>query len=107
MKEEEEEEEMEESCGRGRRAEQKTCHSGESIRDAAQKKACPRPEPGLQLGGDLRRKVRTAAPPEPSGARRSLQPQEDAAGHVTNWRPIRALRRQEAATSAGAGDSRK
>lgn len=30
--------------------EQKICHSGESIRDAAQKTACPRPDPGVQLG---------------------------------------------------------
>lgn len=30
--------------------EQKICHSGESIRDGTQKTACPRPDPGVQLG---------------------------------------------------------
>lgn len=58
--------------------EQKICHSGESIRDGTQKTACPRPDPGVQLGSeggvaDLRWKVMTRAPPELGGARRSLQ----------------------------------
>lgn len=61
--------------------EQKICHSGESIRDATQKSACPRPDPGVQLGckrgvADLRWKVLTRGPPELGGARGSLQLQK-------------------------------